>query len=100
MTLFAVVGGDGIHALGWQYVVSPVLIDAVLLLAVALLVNNAIPGRHYPRRLVPDHVHAGGFTEQDLKDALHEYDHPLAASEEEFDAIIALAERKARRRRK
>jgi CBS domain-containing membrane protein len=100
VALFAVIGGDGIHALGWHYVVSPVLVNAVLLVAVALLVNNVIPGRHYPRRLVPDHLHAGGFTERDLKAALHDYDHPLAASEEEFDAIIALAESKARERRK
>jgi CBS domain-containing membrane protein len=100
VALFAVIGGDGIRALGFQYVLTPVLVNALLLVATALMVNNLLPGRHYPKRAVPAHVHAGGFTGDDLKSALRDYDHPLAASEEEFDAIIALAERKAAERRR
>lgn len=48
--LIAVIGGDSIHALGYRYVVSPVLLGSLLMLLVALLVNNmsANPKRHYP----------------------------------------------------
>jgi len=98
VALFAVIGGEPVRALGFNYVLAPVLANAVLLVLLALAVNNLLPGRHYPRRPVPPHVHTG-FTEADLKAALEAYDHPLAASEEEFDAILELAERHARRRR-
>ncbi len=48
--LIAVIGGDNIHALGYRYVLSPVLLGSLLMLLVALLVNNmsANPKRHYP----------------------------------------------------
>jgi CBS domain-containing membrane protein len=48
--LIAVIGGDSIHALGYRYVVSPVLLGSLIMLLVALLVNNlsANPKRHYP----------------------------------------------------
>lgn len=98
VALFAVIGGDEIHAMGFKYVLAPVLVNALLLVLVALLVNNAVAGRHYPRRPVPPHMHAGDFTEDDLKLALRDYGHPLAASEEELDAIIELAQLRAQAR--
>lgn len=48
--LIAIIGGDSIHAMGYLYVVSPILSGAMVMLLVALLVNNMSrnPGRHYP----------------------------------------------------
>ncbi len=48
--LIAIIGGGKIHSLGYLYVLSPVLIGAILMLLVALLVNNmsSNPKRHYP----------------------------------------------------
>ncbi|MDO5652480.1 MAG: HPP family protein [Brachymonas sp.] len=48
--LTAVIGGDKIHSLGFGFMVIPVLMGAVVLLAVALLMNNLSrnPKRHYP----------------------------------------------------
>lgn len=48
--LIAIIGGDSIHALGYLYVLSPVFLGSIIMLAVALLVNNmsANPKRHYP----------------------------------------------------
>ncbi|MCP4449888.1 MAG: HPP family protein [Planctomycetes bacterium] len=48
--LIAVIGGDKIHALGFMYVLCPVLAGALIMLLVALLVNNLStdPKRHYP----------------------------------------------------
>lgn len=48
--LIAIIGGDKVQALGYMYVLSPVLIGALLMLLVALLVNNlsSNPKRHYP----------------------------------------------------
>lgn len=48
--LIAVIGGDKIHQLGYYYVIYPVFIGALLMLLVALFVNNMSrsPMRHYP----------------------------------------------------
>jgi CBS domain-containing membrane protein len=48
--MVAVLGGPSIHELGYGYALAPVGLNAVVLLVVALLVNNAIPGRRYPAR--------------------------------------------------
>lgn len=46
--LIAVVGSEKIKALGFLYVISPVLMGSVILLVVALIFNNMTPHRHYP----------------------------------------------------
>ncbi|MBF9142629.1 HPP family protein [Hymenobacter properus] len=47
--LIAVIGSAQIKALGYWYVLVPVLSGACVLLAVALVVNNITPTRNYPR---------------------------------------------------
>jgi CBS-domain-containing membrane protein len=46
--LIAVIGGRGIHDLGFLYALVPVGAGALVLLAVALAVNNLAPRRRYP----------------------------------------------------
>ncbi len=48
--LIAVIGGEKIHSLGYIYALCPVLVGALMMLVVALLVNNLStnPKRHYP----------------------------------------------------
>ncbi len=48
--LIAVIGGDKIHALGYTYVFMPVLAGALIMLIVALKINNLSTNsnRHYP----------------------------------------------------
>jgi CBS-domain-containing membrane protein len=46
--LIAVMGGEKIYALGYFYVLVPVGLGAVIMLAVALLVNNIPRTRSYP----------------------------------------------------
>jgi CBS-domain-containing membrane protein len=49
--LIAVIGGPSVHQLGFLYVLAPVLLGALIMLLVALLVNNlsSSSARHYPR---------------------------------------------------
>ncbi|RJX32118.1 MAG: HPP family protein [Oxalobacter sp.] len=49
--LIAVIGGPSIHALGFMYLFAPVLVGALIMLIVALVVNNfsGNPVRRYPR---------------------------------------------------
>jgi CBS-domain-containing membrane protein len=48
--LIAIIGGEKIHSLGYGYVFCPVLVGALIMMIVALLVNNLSnnPKRHYP----------------------------------------------------
>ena len=48
--LIAVLGPAKVHALGYEYVLSPVLIGVLVLLITAVLINNLSPeeNRHYP----------------------------------------------------
>ena len=46
--LIAVIGSDQIHALGYVFVLVPALVGPVVLLLVALLVNNIPASRRYP----------------------------------------------------
>jgi CBS-domain-containing membrane protein len=46
--LIAVIGGDKVHALGFLYAIIPAGAGAVVLLIVALLVNNLNRNRKYP----------------------------------------------------
>ena len=46
--LAAVIGGEATHALGYQFVITPVLINALVMLAVAVAFNFAFPWRRYP----------------------------------------------------
>ncbi len=46
--LIAVIGGNTVHQLGYLYVIAPIGLGALIMLIVALLVNNLSNGRHYP----------------------------------------------------
>jgi CBS-domain-containing membrane protein len=47
--LIAVIGSQKIHSLGYGYAFIPALSGALVLLAVALLVNNIPHSRRYPQ---------------------------------------------------
>lgn len=49
--LIAIIGAPKIHQLGYWYILSPVLTGALILLIIALIINNlsSNPKRHYPR---------------------------------------------------
>lgn len=47
--LIAVIGSNNIHDLGYTYIVAPIGLGALLLLLIALLINNISPHRRYPQ---------------------------------------------------
>lgn len=49
--LIAVIGSSQIHELGYMFLITPITIGAIVLLIIALVVNNLStnPNRHYPR---------------------------------------------------
>lgn len=46
--LIAVIGGDSVHNLGYLYVVFPAALGAIVMLIIALIINNIPKNRRYP----------------------------------------------------
>jgi CBS-domain-containing membrane protein len=102
--LTAVLGGEQVHALGYSLVVTPVLVNVVCLLLLAVAVNWVFPWRRYPVALAP---HAEPATHQnrelqpersDLAWAVRQINSYIDVSEQDLERIVDLAHRHARER--
>lgn len=107
VALTAVVGGPGIHALGYGFVLYPVLVNSVTLLLLAVLYNRAT-GREYPQRhaVIPTGPQvsstagpAPGLADEDLEAVLDDYDQILDVSREDLRDLFLRVEQHAARRR-
>jgi CBS-domain-containing membrane protein len=103
--LAAVVGGDSVHALGYQFVITPVLLNALVIVAVAVLFNFPFAWRRYPaglKKQVPPgqpELHAQpSMSHEDLVYALHEVDSFIDVTEQDLLAIYELATRRSQAR--
>jgi CBS domain-containing membrane protein len=107
--LSAVVGGESVHALGYQFVITPVLLNALVILAVAVLFNYLFAWRRYPAALVSrraqpsdaaaDRMHYSPIAHEDMVYALSQIDSFVDISEDDLLRIYALATGKERQRR-
>jgi CBS domain-containing membrane protein len=107
--LSAVVGGASVHALGYQYVITPVLLNVLVILGVALLFNYPFAWRRYPAALAVGRAppaggaaaqaHYSPIAHEDLVYALSEIDSFVDISEDDLLRIYALATGKGRERR-
>lgn len=79
--MIAVLGGPQVHALGWSFSYEVVAINAGILLLLAFIFNNLVPGRRYPLRH-SHHPHHVQFAQQT---------HPAALQLDEADFEAALA---------
>lgn len=50
--LAAVIGNEQIHALGFEYVLTPVLLNTLIIFTVAVIFNNFFPWRRYPTSMM------------------------------------------------
>jgi len=46
--LAAVIGGPAINSLGYEYVLTPILLNVIIIFMIAVLFNNFFPWRRYP----------------------------------------------------
>ncbi|WP_404417980.1 HPP family protein [Marinospirillum sp.] len=77
--MVAVVGGEQVQALGYQYLLTPVLMNVVSLLLVAIIFNSFFPWRRYPV-----HLALASYTEPQLPKNFSGEPQP-----EDFDAALA-----------
>lgn len=64
--MIAVLGGPEIHAMGWQFCYEVVVINAGTMVLLSIVINNFIPGRHYPLAH-SHHPHHTDFAQSDHK---------------------------------
>jgi CBS-domain-containing membrane protein len=105
--LTAVIGGDATHALGYQFVLTPVLLNALVMVLVAVLFNYFFTWRRYPASLAQrgkqpateaESAAAGTIRHEDLVVALSEIDSYIDVSESDLLRIYEIATGKAEQR--
>lgn len=97
--LAAVVGGAEVHALGYQFVLTPVLLNVAIMLLVAVVVNYPFPWRRYPAGLKPASRPAAPakLNHADFSYALREIGSYLDVTEDDLANIYRLARKHATR---
>ena len=97
--LVAVLGGEGVHQLGYSFVVTPVLENALIILTVAVVVNLPFRWRRYPvgfaqaAPVAPSELSTEKalLAHQDLVYAISKLDSFIDVSEEDLIRIFTLA---------
>jgi len=96
--LSAVVGGQAVEALGFQYIITPVLLNVLVIFAVAVLCNFLFKWRRYPAKLVKiEKIEASltgqlsGPSSDGIEYALREMDSFIDVSEADLQRIYQLA---------
>jgi CBS domain-containing membrane protein len=109
IALAAVLGGPAIHEQGYSFLLSPVGLNSVLLLLVAIAFNNATR-RRYPHSAQGDHANTYGasdirpgdrvgFTRADLDEVLKQYNQVLDIGRDDLETLFLQTEMHAYRRR-
>jgi len=105
--LAAVIGGETTHALGYQFVFTPIMINVLVMLAVAVAFNYLFPWRRYPAWLAdrkkpaltePTRVSERAIKHGDLVAALSQIDSFIDVSEQDLLRIYQLATGEAEQR--
>lgn len=94
VALATVLGGQQVASLGYMFVAFPVLLNTLLMLGAALLLNNMVPGRRYPakRRLQEEGSEPWtelgyGLSGQDLRSAVSSLEEFVDVGEEQLDKM-------------
>lgn len=100
--LLMVLVNSQLHSMGWQSALYIVAINTGISLVLALIINNLLPGRRYPMRVVP-HPHPKPAPciapeQSDVEWALQQLDSVIDVSEEDLMEIYELAQQRAQTR--
>ena len=107
--LTAVIGGPAVQALGFGFVVAPVLVNVAIILVTAVAINAVFAWRRYPAALMRrkqaeaeterEHLPEGSLSHSDLEFALREINSVVDVTEEDLGRIYALAAQHSKRAR-
>lgn len=98
--LAAVIGGDAVHALGYGFLLTPVLLNLIGILVVAVLFNSLFYWRRYPAVLARRSIHTAAppmdrqssmLTHEDLAAAMEQINSYVDVTSEELAELFDLA---------
>ncbi|WDS37920.1 HPP family protein [Pseudoxanthomonas sp.] len=102
--LSAVIGGDAVHALGYHYLLVPVLVNVVVILVIAVLFNGLFRWRRYPAHLnhlaraaavTPPAQRRFDLTQEDFHAAMEQLNAYVDISAEQLTDLLELAKQHA-----
>ncbi|WJW74886.1 HPP family protein [Thiohalobacter sp. IOR34] len=106
--LAAVIGGPAIHALGYQYALTPIGINTLVILVTAIVFNSLFPWRRYPVSLMrfteapppPSAAAAAApIDRRHIEQALNDMDLIVDLTTEDLERLFTLALEHAERQR-
>lgn len=102
----AIIGGEQIHTMGYDYLLTPILLNVLAILLVAFLFNGLFPWRRYPAHIVRRRVHrqpsvqvqpaAVELTHEDFAAAIQQLNSFIDVTSEDLAELFALAQQHAR----
>lgn len=103
--LVAVIGGPSVHALGLQYLLTPVLFNAIMLVVTAIVFNSLFSWRRYPANWgrrpgqgrPPLSARRPEITQEDLSAAMQELNSYVDVTTDELIELMELARAHAER---
>lgn len=94
----AVIGGPDVHSLGYQFVITPVMLNVLVILIIAVIFNSLFDWRRYPawfKRKTDEEDEYAPISHGDLVYALSEIDSFVDISEQDLLRIYSLATRRS-----
>lgn len=90
--LTAVVGGPAVLQLGYTFVLTPVLVNALIMVGVALVFNNLFAWRRYPAALMQRTAKPSStpITHEDVVEALRQIDSFVDITEEDLVRLFEI----------
>lgn len=108
ITLYVVLGGPQVHDLGFLFLLEPLGINLAVMLLLALLINNVLPGHRYPTPRQTGNVHKSadlsplermGLTQDDIQSSMRNMGVMVDVSSGELETILRGAQMSAAERR-
>lgn len=105
--LAAVIGGPTLHAIGFNYIFSPILLNSVIIFTVAFVFNNVFPWRRYPASMMRFNEHPQArpinlehlIEQKYIQQALTDMDLVVDMTSEDIQRLFALTLEHADRQR-
>jgi len=98
--LAAVVGGSSIHELGFNYVITPILINVLIIFFTAVIFNSFFPWRRYPvaammrfteQQQQEDKGHTNVISKEAIEQALTDMDLVMDVTTEDLQRVMQLS---------
>ena len=95
--LSCVLGGSSLHAMGYEFLLYPLLLNLLMMLLLAFLINNSFYWRRYPSFLNPSIEKEDVFIDASAEELMHIYNAARASAKTRHKSFISRLPSKVRR---